>query len=106
MTPQTATAHQEPEIWDDPDRARTTAELLKAMGHPARLRIIALLTRGEIHVNGIADRLGYTQSIVSQQLRILRMNSLVICDRRDGHTFYRLGMEGLRDLVSCVEGCG
>ena len=89
----------------DVARAEQVADILKAVAHPLRLRIVAILCEGEMQVNALAERLGASQAIVSQQLRILRMHRLVVAVRQQGHASYRLLEPRLRDLVSCVEGC-
>ena len=90
---------------DAPDRAEHCSEVLKAVAHPLRLRIVAILCDGDAHVNALAERLGVSQAIVSQQLRILRMRGLVGAAREGGFARYSLLEPQLRDLVSCVERC-
>lgn len=86
--------------------AVAAAELLKAIAHPARLAIVALLVDEKaLHVNALAERLGLKQPLVSQQLRILRMHGLVEAERRDGTSTYRLIQPHLADLVRCMENC-
>jgi len=95
-----------PKITDDPARADHIAEVLKALAHPLRIRIVALLCQeGECHVNAIAEQLGVKQAILSQQLRILRMRRLVDVVRKDGFARYRIAEPQLRTLVRCMEGC-
>ena len=91
---------------DDPDHADHCADILKALGHPLRLRLIALLCESDENVSGIARRLGARQSAVSQQLRILRLNGLVDAERSDGFSVYRLARPRLVDIIRCVERCG
>ena len=86
-------------------RAKYLADVLKALAHPTRLRIIAALCEGEESVIGLAGRLGTPQAIVSQQLRILRMSGLVAAERNGGFARYSLAQPRLRELVSCLEGC-
>ncbi|MGM0576040.1 MAG: ArsR/SmtB family transcription factor [Myxococcota bacterium] len=88
-----------------PDKAEQIAEVLKAVAHPIRLRIIAILAEEELHVSALAKRLGVGQAIVSQQLRILRMKKLVSATRTNGYARYRLIEPRLRDLVGCMEHC-
>jgi ArsR family transcriptional regulator len=90
---------------DAVERAEHCAEILKAVGHPLRLRIVAILCEGDEHVNALAERLDVPQAIVSQQLRILRMRGLVGVTRENGFARYRLVETNLRGLVSCVERC-
>lgn len=86
-------------------RAEKAAELLKALAHPVRLQIIALLTEGEEHVSGLSERLGVKQSIISQQLRILRMHRLVEVNKIQPYSYYRLTEAQLPNFVQCIEGC-
>lgn len=89
----------------DGTRAAHIAEVLKAVAHPLRLRIVATLCAGESHVKALARRLATTQPIVSQQLRILRSQGLVAAARQDGFSYYRIAEPALRDLVCCMEKC-
>lgn len=92
-------------VADSAERAGQIAEILKAVAHPLRLRIVALLCKSEAEVNALAERLGAPQAIVSQQLRILRMHRLVGASRSNGRATYRLLESRLRDLVNCMEHC-
>ncbi len=90
----------------DHARAAHVAEVLRAVAHPLRLRIVATLCAGDAHVKGLARRLATTQPMVSQQLRVLRSQGLVAAARQDGFSYYRIAEPALRDLVCCMERCG
>ncbi len=79
-----------------------TADLLKALGHPARLQIAEMLRDGEACVCHLEANLGYRQPYISQQIMVLRKAGLV-AERRDGtYVFYRLSdprVTGLLDLL-------
>jgi len=63
-----------------PTRAtdRRLADLAKALGHPARIRILRLLLAEDVCVAGsIVARLPLSQSTVSQHLKVLREAGLV-----------------------------
>ena len=79
--------------------------ILKAVAHPMRLRIVAMLCARQMHVSALAEGLQISQAIVSQQLRILRMSGLVGSSRQGGFAVYRLTEPHLRDLVNCMERC-
>ena len=87
------------------ERAVHCAEVLKAVAHPLRLRIVAILCDGPQHVGALAMDLDEPQAVVSQQLRILRLRGLVAFERKQGFAFYRLAEPALRDLVGCMERC-
>ncbi len=86
-------------------RAKHLADILKALAHPARLRIVAALCEGQESVIGLAERLDLKQAIVSQQLRILRMSGLVEAARENGFSLYGLAEPRLRELMTCLDGC-
>lgn len=86
-------------------RAMRAAEMIKAMAHPIRLRIIALLCDQPLHVSALTEHLQLKQAVVSQQLRILRMHGLVESERLDGFSYYRLANPRLKSFLNCVEGC-
>ena len=79
--------------------------VLKAIAHPLRLRIIAILCQAEQNVSELADALDANQAIVSQQLRILRMSGLVETNRQEGFAVYRLAEPNLKKLIRCVGEC-
>lgn len=89
----------------DREPAAAAADTLKAVAHPLRLRLVALLAEGDFHVNELAEAVGHSQAIVSQQLRILRMARLVSAEPRGGFVYYRLIEPQLKKLVSCMERC-
>ena len=93
-------------IHQDNERATQVAGILKALGHPLRIRIVsALVNLGPCHVSRLSELLEVGQSIVSQHLRILRMQHLVSSTRRDGFAWYSLAEPRLVDLLGCLEGC-
>lgn len=65
------------------DDLRTLVEQLKAVSHPLRLRVLALLESGELCVCQIAETLQVPQSSVSEALRELRRAGFVV-ERKEG----------------------
>ena len=94
-----------PRVVGDPRFARQIADILKTVAHPVRLQIVALLCRGPLHVNAIAEAIGVKQATVSQQLRLLRMHQLVSVQREGGFAHYSLAEPNLVNLIQCMEGC-
>jgi ArsR family transcriptional regulator len=56
---------------------RPLVDILKALAHPVRLRILALLRDGELCVCEVADVLGLAPSTVSEHLTDLRRTGVV-----------------------------
>lgn len=62
---------------------RDDAEILKVLGHPVRLKIIAGLCAKECNVKHIWECLGLPQATVSQHLALLK-NKGIIEGKREG----------------------
>lgn len=56
---------------------RCQAEMLRAMAHPARLRLLAVLLEAPACVGELVEQTGYRQPYVSQHLAKLREAGLV-----------------------------
>lgn len=78
------------------DRA---AALFRALGDPARLRLLVLLEQGERCVSELVDVLGEKFPTVSQRLRLLRTEGLVVRRRDGNHLHYALADRHVADLV-------
>lgn len=76
------------------------AEFFRAMAHPARIRILEVLSeKGEHSVQELQQRLAVDQPIVSQQLAKLRAHG-VVAGRKEGTTvFYALADPRIADLL-------
>ena len=78
------------------DRA---ARLFGAMGDAPRLRILVLLQKGELCVTEIVASAKEKFSTVSQRLRILRTEGLIVRRREGNHLFYALADRHVADLI-------
>ena len=59
------------------------AELFKGLAHPARIRVLEILSEGELSVGELTPLVGIEASHLSQQLAVLRRARLVT-SRKDG----------------------
>ena len=84
------------------EEAFQIAEVFKTLADPTRVRIITLLSEGEICVHELAQALEMTASAVSHQLRLLRHQGLVRARRQGRHIFYRLDDEHVLQLLQQV----
>ncbi len=72
-----------------------------AMGDAARIRLLhALIARGELTVNQLAEVAGLSLSATSHQLRVLRDRYLVHAERRGRIVVYRLADAHVRTLLA------
>lgn len=86
------------------DLYESIIRLFSLLAHPARLRILDILRRGEACVCHLQAALGAPQPYVSQQLRVLREAGL-ISQRREGlYVYYRLVDPQVERLLAEVLG--
>ena len=82
-----------------PDVVARASAFFRALGDPARLRVVAELCGRELCVSELAALSGDSMSAVSQRLRVLRADGLV-ARRRDGkHVHYSLSDNHVAELV-------
>ncbi|MCK6547142.1 metalloregulator ArsR/SmtB family transcription factor [Myxococcota bacterium] len=81
------------------------AGLAKALGHPARVKILRLLVRKEACVCGdIVDELPLAQSTVSQHLKVLKEAGLIRGDVDGPRVCYCIEPHTLRRLKALIGG--
>lgn len=74
----------------DEDSLFDLAELFKIFGDSTRIKILFCLLQNPMSVNNIARKLKMTQSAISHQLRILKINGLVKYKRNGKSLIYSL----------------
>lgn len=88
---------------EGPEADEELARLTKALGHPARVRILRLLSRREARVcSQIVDEMPLAQSTVSEHLRILKEAGLVRSSQDGPRVGYCINFDGLRRLKALV----
>lgn len=84
------------------------AEMLKAIAHPLRLSILQILIENETNVGDLALRLDSPQAVISQQLKVLRLNQLIEMRREGNFSIYRVrdeNRQNLRKMIDCLHNC-
>ena len=66
------------------------AEFFKTLGHPARIRVLELLSEREHSVSEMLPEVGIEMAHLSQQLAILRKMNLVVTRKEGSTVFYSL----------------
>lgn len=73
------------------EKLRVATELMRAVAHPLRLKILEFIDSQEIiNVNAIYKTLDLEQSITSQHLRILKLANVVHAEREGKFIKYRI----------------
>ena len=75
------------------------AEFLRTLGHPARIRILELLSERDHAVHELLEQITIEPSNLSQQLAVLRRTGLVVSRRQLGEVMYSLSVPEIRDLL-------
>ncbi|MCC5914453.1 MAG: winged helix-turn-helix transcriptional regulator [Balneolaceae bacterium] len=90
---------QKNKITIDDSSIRRSAEIAKALGHPARIAILKILAeRSTCFCGDITEILPLAQSTVSQHLKALKSAGLITGEVEGVRTCYCLNPEGVREL--------
>jgi len=88
-----------PKPFVDDAALERASRLFRAIGEPARLRIVSRLAQGEMCVTELAASEGESLSTISQRLRVLRSENIIVRRRRGKHINYGLADQHVMDLV-------
>ncbi|MGZ4649580.1 MAG: ArsR/SmtB family transcription factor [Kineosporiaceae bacterium] len=75
------------------------ADLLRVLGHPARIRVLELLAEREYPAGELLAEIPLEAGILSQQLAVLRRAGLVEQRREDGAVVYALAVPEVRGVL-------
>jgi DNA-binding transcriptional ArsR family regulator len=82
--------------------AGENARLFKALSHPTRLRIVALIREQRPCVKGMEELLGVSQPNLSQHLSLLRHTGVVESEREGNQVCYRIKNEMVLKLLDAL----
>ncbi|MER6081449.1 metalloregulator ArsR/SmtB family transcription factor [Streptomyces sp. NPDC001833] len=75
------------------------AEFFKTLGHPARIRVLELLSKREHAVAEMLPEVGIEAAHLSQQLAVLRRANLVRTRKEGSSVYYSLASPELAELL-------
>ena len=70
--------------------ASQAAALLRLLGNEKRLMVLCQLADGELSVSQLQERIGTSQSALSQHLALMREQGIVATRRQSQTIFYRI----------------
>jgi DNA-binding transcriptional ArsR family regulator len=76
------------------------AEFFKTLGHPARIRVLELLSEREYAVAELLPQVGIEAAHLSQQLAVLRRAGLVVTRKEGSTVFYSLTSPHVAELLT------
>ncbi|MFF6999249.1 ArsR/SmtB family transcription factor [Streptomyces sp. NPDC008313] len=75
------------------------AEFFKTIGHPARIRVLELLSEREHAVAEMLPEVGIEPAHLSQQLAVLRRANLVVTRKEGSTVYYSLTSPHIAELL-------
>lgn len=78
------------------------AKVLRALAHPIRIGIIQVLEQGPLCVSDLVERLECSQSMMSQQLRILEEKGLISTRKQGVCKICELRNPDVLKMMGCV----
>jgi DNA-binding transcriptional ArsR family regulator len=76
------------------------AEFFKTLGHPARIRILELLTLRDHSVSELQAEVGLEGSHMSQQLAVLRRAGVVVARKQGNSVIYSMASPDMAELMA------
>lgn len=86
----------------DTNMAERHAEIFKALGHPARLRMVAALDAGEKCVCDLQEIVGLDVSTVSRHLGVLKRAGVVSSRKDKNWAWYKLELQCFPGFLDCL----
>jgi DNA-binding transcriptional ArsR family regulator len=80
------------------------AEFFKTLGHPARIRVLELLSEREHAVAEMLPEVGIEPAHLSQQLAVLRRSNLVVSRKEGSTVYYSLTSPQIAELLRVARG--
>lgn len=88
-------------------KAEETAELLKAMAHPARLLVLCQLSKGEQPVRDLQEQSSLAPSAFSQHMGLLKKQQLVTSRKEGLQVYYHLSDTKTKLILAALQDiCG
>jgi ArsR family transcriptional regulator len=92
---------KEDTVMDNPFTERQAA-IFKALGHPARLRMVDALTAGARCVCELQELVGSDMSTVSKHLSVLKKTGIVQDERRGNNIYYSIALPCVTGFLQCT----
>ncbi len=87
-----------------PTEDQILAKYFRGFGDPTRVRILELVTERELSVGQLVERIGATQSQVSNHLACLRWCGFVDSRREHRTVYYRIADARVAQILSLARG--
>jgi len=82
------------------DECKLISNIFKCLSHPIRLRIIKFLEEESLSVLELAEKLNASQSSISQHLKILEENGVILKEKKGNVVYCKLKHRLVLELLS------
>ena len=82
---------------------RVAADVFKALGHPARVRMLRALVGGEKCVCDLVKATGLGWSTVSRHLSVMKAAGVLADEKRGKQVIYRLELPCVGRFLACLD---
>jgi DNA-binding transcriptional ArsR family regulator len=79
------------------------SQVLKALSHPVRLKILKVLLDNECCVTDVSNALGITQATSSQHLTILKNSGIVYPQKKGARAYYIVNDDLAKGIISILK---
>lgn len=80
-----------------------SAEFLKALAHPHRLRMAQMLLHGRYMVGELAEACGIPSNMASEHLRLMQRSGLLKRQKVGRRAYYEIAQPRLATIIACLE---
>jgi ArsR family transcriptional regulator len=87
----------------DKKRCARSAAIFKTLSHPQRLQLFCCLCERERTVSELGRECAIPQAVISQHLSRMRLEGLVLPERRGNFVSYRVADARLRRLIDTMQ---
>ena len=90
----------------DADKLQEAADMMKAIAHPIRIRIIELLEKyGKLSVGEVMDHLKVDQAVVSHHVIRMKDRGILTCEKEGKRRIYNLARPQITGIIDCISQC-
>ena len=80
-----------------------SAECLRTLAHPHRLRIVQMLLGGRYTVGELAEACGIPSHMASEHLRLMQRCGFLTAAKEGRCTYYTIAEPHLANIMACIE---
>jgi ArsR family transcriptional regulator, zinc-responsive transcriptional repressor len=82
-----------------------SAEFLRTLAHPHRLRMVGMLLHDRFTVGELADACGIPSHMASEHLRLMQRSGLLTRRKEGRRAYYEIAQPRLASIMACIGEC-